>query len=93
MSDLTTNLTNHLKPMQSWSKLDEETLETVLAITPDLKPCELAVICQKPCREVSSTSTRSETHVSSLQRFISVVNTAPHIASIPYRSQPNQPIC
>ncbi|KAG0699223.1 hypothetical protein DFH29DRAFT_937704 [Suillus ampliporus] len=31
---------------------DRETLETILSISPDLFPCQLAVICFKPCREV-----------------------------------------
>ncbi|KAG1731608.1 SET domain-containing protein [Suillus paluster] len=31
---------------------DKETLKTILSISPDLFPCQLAVLCFKPCREV-----------------------------------------
>jgi hypothetical protein len=32
--------------------VDLETLKTILDVLPDLYPCELAIICRKPCREV-----------------------------------------
>jgi hypothetical protein len=35
-----------------WDDADLTTLKTILNITPDLYPCELAVLCRKPCREV-----------------------------------------
>ncbi|KAL6299334.1 hypothetical protein BKA93DRAFT_742494 [Sparassis latifolia] len=36
-----------------WSLQDCENLRVILQIAPASKPCELAVICQKPCWEVS----------------------------------------
>ncbi|KZP28321.1 SET domain-containing protein [Athelia psychrophila] len=36
----------------TWSAEDVETLTTVLLITPDTLPCDLAIICDKPCHEV-----------------------------------------
>ena len=30
-----------------------DTLETILGIAPDLLPCQLAIICLKPCKQVS----------------------------------------
>jgi histone-lysine N-methyltransferase EZH2 len=39
----------------SWDDpVDLTTLRTILDISPDLSPCDLAVVCRKPCREVCS---------------------------------------
>ncbi|KAI0945126.1 hypothetical protein AcV7_001749 [Taiwanofungus camphoratus] len=36
----------------SWSAVDREILRTTLHLSPQSDPCDLAVICRKPCREV-----------------------------------------
>jgi hypothetical protein len=36
-----------------WTDDDKAVLRTSLEIEPDMSPCDLAVICQKPCFEVS----------------------------------------
>lgn len=35
-----------------WSEDDQSVLKTTLDIEPDIEPCNLAVICRKPCFEV-----------------------------------------
>ncbi|ESK92877.1 histone-lysine n-methyltransferase ezh1-like [Moniliophthora roreri MCA 2997] len=35
-----------------WTPEDTKTLKTVLKFSPDISPCDLAVICRKPCIEV-----------------------------------------
>ncbi|GLB39383.1 putative histone-lysine N-methyltransferase activity [Lyophyllum shimeji] len=35
-----------------WTEDDVETLNMVLSFSPDLSPCNLAIICRKPCHEV-----------------------------------------
>lgn len=35
---------------------DRKTLETILSISPDLFPCQLADLCFKPCREVNTST-------------------------------------
>jgi hypothetical protein len=45
----------HPPPQESspWSKPDDITmLEGILKLTPDTVPCDLALICRKPCFEV-----------------------------------------
>ncbi|KAF8886794.1 hypothetical protein BD779DRAFT_1529722 [Infundibulicybe gibba] len=37
-----------------WDEREIDLLKTVLDYSPDLPPCDLAVICDKPCREVFS---------------------------------------
>lgn len=38
------------------TEADIETLVSLLKILPDLLPCELAILCRKPCREVKSSA-------------------------------------
>ena len=42
------------------NSIDEITLATVLDITPDLLPCDLAILCHKPCREVCARFGRND---------------------------------
>lgn len=35
-----------------WEDWDWEEFRTILEIAPDTPPCQLAVLCRKPCREV-----------------------------------------
>ena len=35
-----------------WENWDWEEFRTILEIAPDALPCQLAVLCRKPCREV-----------------------------------------
>lgn len=35
-----------------WEVWDWEEFRTILEIAPDALPCQLAVLCRKPCREV-----------------------------------------
>ena len=35
-----------------WEDWDWEEFRTTLEIAPDALPCQLAVLCRKPCREV-----------------------------------------
>lgn len=35
-----------------WEEWDWEEFKTILEIAPDTLPCQLAVLCRKPCREV-----------------------------------------
>ncbi|KZT18938.1 hypothetical protein NEOLEDRAFT_84716 [Neolentinus lepideus HHB14362 ss-1] len=35
-----------------WGDADIRALQAILAVTPDSSPCDLAVICRKPCNEV-----------------------------------------
>lgn len=37
----------------AWDESELRALEGILNITPDLLPCDLAVLCRKPCREAS----------------------------------------
>ena len=37
-----------------WTTQDVDFLFSLLNYTPDISPCDLAIICRKPCREVSS---------------------------------------
>lgn len=37
----------------SWTKEDHEVLDLTLRYAPDTTPCDLSIICRKPCREVS----------------------------------------
>ncbi|KAF8656320.1 hypothetical protein AX16_002585 [Volvariella volvacea WC 439] len=38
-------------PSFHWSRDDKETLEIILSSSPDTIPCDLAIICRKPCIE------------------------------------------
>ncbi|EGO29325.1 hypothetical protein SERLADRAFT_412873 [Serpula lacrymans var. lacrymans S7.9] len=35
-----------------WTETDLETFKVIFEVTPDTMPCDLAVLCRKPCREV-----------------------------------------
>ena len=35
-----------------WTEADHGTFNSVIKLTPDTAPCDLAVICRKPCIEV-----------------------------------------
>ena len=35
-----------------WSEADHDTFNSVIKLMPDTAPCDLAVICRKPCIEV-----------------------------------------
>ena len=37
-----------------WDDAHVQILETILHIVPDLYPCEVAILCRKPCHEVST---------------------------------------
>jgi hypothetical protein len=41
----------------AWSEIDKAEVDAVMGITPDTFPCDLAVLCRKPCVEVLSQST------------------------------------
>ncbi|PPQ88311.1 hypothetical protein CVT25_012371 [Psilocybe cyanescens] len=36
----------------SWTKEDHEVLDLTLRYAPDTTPCDLSIICRKPCREI-----------------------------------------
>ena len=38
----------------AWEDWDWEEFRTILGMAPDALPCQLAVLCRKPCREVRS---------------------------------------
>jgi hypothetical protein len=40
---------SELVPWENW---DWEEFRTILEMAPDVLPCQLAVLCRKPCREV-----------------------------------------
>ena len=40
----------------TWEDWDWEEFKSILEIAPDALPCQLAVLCRKPCREVRPTS-------------------------------------
>ncbi|EPQ53739.1 hypothetical protein GLOTRDRAFT_131076 [Gloeophyllum trabeum ATCC 11539] len=52
--DCFTHITDYeiFKESVIWEDDDIRTLRDILAITPDSKPCDLAVLCRKPCNEV-----------------------------------------
>ncbi|KDQ53743.1 hypothetical protein JAAARDRAFT_39057 [Jaapia argillacea MUCL 33604] len=43
---------DRFKDMFYWDQEEMDDLQSVLKVTPDLISCDLAVLCQKPCREV-----------------------------------------
>ena len=39
-----------------WTEADHGTFNSVIKLTPDTAPCDLAVICRKPCIEAGPLS-------------------------------------
>lgn len=47
------HITKALESNIVWNRTDTNTIKTLLEVAPDTTPCDLAIICRKPCFEVA----------------------------------------